>query len=253
MKKYSLIVLLFAGIACALYAAWPRNLQQNVISGVSAYANSAYADVDMDTLDNYNANYGPDGYGQRLDVAAIKGFLANQILDFGQVTKAKQDMDPTHFRYLVGDRWEARQVGKNRYELIIPSNLPSLLDTYKMLFGQAYSPEYSYNINDLDKTLKQGEINNERLDRYRVEIIKALVGLKRHTVFDMLTMIAEGTWVEAVASAAGQLNPLVYGMKSLYDQLANMQSGEALQAEVDLYIVATVSYTHLTLPTILRV
>ena len=228
MKKYGFIVLSFAGGACLLYAAWPQpDLHKNLLSGVQSGI-AGQLETDTYTLDRYNSTY-----MLVLNVSQIKKFLDDQMIAFG--------LNPQEMRYLVGDKWYAKKLADHNYELIIPSNIPSLADTHKMIFGWAYAPQYPYNIDDLDKTLKNKD--NKRLDRYRVEIIKALMGLKIQTAPAIISNIfgatATATALELAQKMSDHLSYFLQGLQALYGQVAGMQDEEALQIDVDRYILKT--------------
>jgi hypothetical protein len=235
MKKYGLIILIFGASACLFYyAAWPQlDFHKNLLSSVQSSL-AGQLEVEMYTLDQYNSTN-----VHKIDVPRIKKFLDDQIVDFG--------LDPRQFYYVVGDKWFAKKVSSNSYELIIPSNISSLADTHKMFFGLNYAPQHAYNIDDLDAALKNGD--HKRLARYRVEIIKALVGLKIQTIPAVVGTILGATATATVlATTLGlvrekidqNLAYFLQGLHALYNQVSGMQDEEALQIDIDRYILKTI-------------
>jgi hypothetical protein len=235
MKKYGLMIVTFGASACLFYyAAWSQlDFHKNLLSSVQSSL-AGQLEVEMYTLDQYNSTN-----VHKIDVPRIKKFLDDQIADFG--------LNPQQFYYLVGDKWFAKKVSSDSYELIIPSNISSLADTHKMFFGLKYAPQHGYNIDDLDTVLKNGD--HQRLGRYRVEIIKALVGLKIQTIPAVIGNILGATATATVlATTLGYVQTkidqnLAYflqGLQVLYNQVAGMQDEEALQIDIDRYILTKI-------------
>lgn len=227
-KKVIVILMSFVSMQAAQIA---KDVIGDVMRGTGS-ALSAELEEEVERLEEYKKRK----YAFEMDLMHIKEFLNNQISDFG--------IHPEQVDYYVGDKWLFKKIGTDKYRLIIPSDLPSLLETHKMVFGQKYAPEHIYNINALDALLRKNNAQDDPLfHKYRLEIIKVLMKTK---VVDIPTLFSNISKSVAGSVAGGLIQQLdahlgyiMTGLQALYSQVAGMQDEEMVQIDIDRYLLKT--------------
>ena len=227
-KKMIAILMSFASMQGA-------QITKNIIGGVMQSAGSALSAGIEDGIERFD-EYKRRKYAFEMDLMRIKEFLNDQMSDFG--------INPKQVDYYVGDTWLFKKMGSDAYILIIPSDMPSLLETHKMVFGQQYAPVHEYNINALDTLLKKNNAQDDPLfHRYRLEVIKALMKTK---IVDIPTLFSNVSKNVAGSVAGGLIQQLdahlgyiMTGLQTLYSQVAGMQDEEMVQIDIDRYLLKT--------------
>jgi len=239
MKKLNYALLISGVIAFIAYkSAVQKKVSDVLTTGAGALAQTVLEEAiehipsGLETFDEYNQS----SYKQ-IDGQQVSQFLDEQIKDLG--------LHPEDFRYLVGDAWSVVSLPSGKYGLVLPSALPSNIDTIKMIAGAPYAPLYTYNVVDLSDKLRQQAFLKDRAayNRYRLEIRKALIEaagkMHQSELADFTAPIAFSV-AETMASQMGLgVEHVISLLSGLYPYATGHKAWTELQEKIDADVLKT--------------
>ncbi len=198
-------------------------------TGAQAVAEDAFVGLTTETPKESFDEYNRKTYA-RIDPEELNKFLNMEIKNLG--------LQPKDFSYFVGDDWQLEPLPKGKYALIIPNNLPSDLDTLKMLTGGSAEPAHKLNIVDLDTSIKTGFKDKNMYNRYRLAIRKALIeGVGKafdSSDFSDLAITAGIASAQKIVEGLGANAELTFiALEKLYSYTAEQQKWTELQKKID--------------------